>query len=450
LAITVLGALIALGDIANFNFMFGVEKTAMLICGAIVLAAGCVGLVLAMHGAAPLVSPEPPGLGGEATRRRTVWDRIAVLLLTTAALVTGYLLMSYSARVKLETVRQATRGAEEARLAATRGRKVHFGRVTETLIAKADADDEGWGLFDLETGKSFEPPFPLKLQANRGPALVELTPELKEWIKARGVDLLLHLGATNWDVMTLGMQEEYAGQPNEWGDVSPEKVIGLFAKKDGDHLVRDEVPASSFGHSYRGEYGSVTAFRTRRNVMGIYQIKGMGSINRRGVGIRYKLVVERGETALEGRMEELGTEDNDAVVWKLAWAQDRHLDAQREVAMFEVQLSQLLGRAKGASPITASGGQTEKEIQRVKNDLTIAQEQVVLLSQEVTRLEAMLKRPGKLSSSLEAVPLTTQLSEALRTKAAAEKDVTDLESLLLHAGEGLKTSPDSPEARFNT
>jgi hypothetical protein len=280
--------------------------------------------------------------------------------------------------------------------------------------------------------------------------LVELTPELKEWIKARGVDLLLHLGATNWDVMTLGMQEEYAGQPNEWGDVSPEKVIGLFAKKDGDHLVRDEVPASSFGHSYRGEYGSVTAFRTRRNVMGIYQIKGMGSINRRGVGIRYKLVVERGETALEGRMEELGTEDNDAVVWKLAWAQDRHLDAQREVAMFEVQLSQLLGRAKGASPITASGGQTEKEIQRVKNDLTIAQEQVVLLSQEVTRLEAMLKRPGKLSSSLEAVPLTTQLSEALRTKAAAEKDVTDLESLLLHAGEGLKTSPDSPEARFNT
>ena len=183
--------------------------------------------------------------------------------------------------------------------------------------------------------------------------------------------------------------------------------------------------------------------------MGIYQIKGMGSINRRGVGIRYKLVVERGETALEGRMEELGTEDNDAVVWKLAWAQDRHLDAQREVAMFEAQLSQLLGRAKGAPPITASGGQTEKEIQRVKNDLTIAQKQDVLLSQEVTRLEAMLKRPGKLSSSLEAVPLTTQLSEALRAKAAAEKDVTDLESLLLHAGEGLKTSPDSPEARFN-
>ena len=117
LAITVLGALLVLGGVANFHFVLGVEKTAMLICGAIVLAAGCVGLALAMHGAAPLVSPEPPGLGGDATRRRPVWDRIAVVLLITAALVTGYLLMSYSARVKLETMQQATRGAKEGTMA---------------------------------------------------------------------------------------------------------------------------------------------------------------------------------------------------------------------------------------------------------------------------------------------------------------------------------------------
>ena len=55
LAIAVFGVLIVLGAIADFNFVLGVEKTAMLICGAIVLAAGCVGLALAMHGAAPLV-----------------------------------------------------------------------------------------------------------------------------------------------------------------------------------------------------------------------------------------------------------------------------------------------------------------------------------------------------------------------------------------------------------
>jgi len=165
-----------------------------------------------------------------------------------------------------------------------------LGPVIETLIATADAGDQGLVFFDMETGKSFKPPFPLTFQPNQGPAFVELTPELKEWIKARGVDLLLHLGETNWDMMTLGMQEEFAGQLNEWDATSREKIVGLFAKEDVDHLVRDEVPASSFGHSYRGEYGSVTAFRTSRNTMGVYQIQGMGNINRRGVGLRYKLV----------------------------------------------------------------------------------------------------------------------------------------------------------------
>jgi len=200
--------------------------------------------------------------------------------------------------------------AEQAGLAAAGGLKVHFGRVIETLIATADADDQGWGFFDLETDKPFKPPFPLTFLPNQGPAFVELTPELKEWIKARGVDLLLHLGETNWDMMTLGMQEEFAGQLNEWKTISPEKVIGIFAKKDADHLVRDEVPASSFGHSYRGEYGAVTAFRTRRNAMGVYQIQGMGNINRRAVGIRYRLVLETLE--LPGaRLRELQLKENE-------------------------------------------------------------------------------------------------------------------------------------------
>ena len=166
----------------------------------------------------------------------------------------------------------------------------HFGRVIETLIATADAYDHGWGFFNLERGKSFKPPFPLTFQPNQGPAFVELTPELKEWIKASRVDFLVHLGEKTWDMMTLEMQEEFAGQLNEWKTIPPEKVIGVFAKKDAAHLVRDEVPAASFGHSYRGEYGAVTAFRTRSNTMGVYQIQGMGNINRRGVGIRYKLV----------------------------------------------------------------------------------------------------------------------------------------------------------------
>ena len=170
-----------------------------------------------------------------------------------------------------------------------------FGPVIERVIATPDADDQGLVFFDVETGKSFKPPFPLTFHPNQGPAFVELTPELKQWIKARDVDVLLHLGEKTWDLMTLQMQEDFAGQLNEWETISPDKVIGVFAKKDADHLVRDEVPASSFGHSYRDGFGSFNAFRTRSNTMGVYQFEGVDNSTRRGVGIRYKLVQEDGE-----------------------------------------------------------------------------------------------------------------------------------------------------------
>ena len=95
------------------------------------------------------------------------------------------------------------------------------------------------------------------------------------------------------------------GQLNEWEPISPAKVIEIFAKKDAEHLVRDEVAASSFEHNYpdEGSFNAVwppssssglkmpfKAFRTRSNTMGVYQLQGMGNINRRGVGIRYKVV----------------------------------------------------------------------------------------------------------------------------------------------------------------
>jgi hypothetical protein len=176
-----------------------------------------------------------------------------------------------------------------------------FGPVIERVIATPDTDDQGLVFFDMETGKSFKPPFPLTFYSNQGPAFVELTPELKQWIKARDVDVLLHLGEKTWDLMTLEMQEDFGGQLNEWETISPEKVTGIFAKKDAEHLVRDEVPASSFGHEYPDEFGSFNAvwppssssglkmpfkaFRTRSNTMGVYQFRGLGNSTRRGVGI---------------------------------------------------------------------------------------------------------------------------------------------------------------------
>jgi serine/threonine protein kinase len=172
-----------------------------------------------------------------------------------------------------------------------------FGPVIERVIAMPDADDQGLVFFDMETGKSFKPPFPLTFHPNQGPAFVELTPELSQWIKARDMDILLHLGEKTWDMMTLEMQEGFAGQFNEWETISPEKVIAVFAQKDADHLVRDEVPASSFGNSYRDEFGSFNAFRTRSDTMGVYQFEGVDNTTRRGVGMRYKLVQATGSTS---------------------------------------------------------------------------------------------------------------------------------------------------------
>ena len=172
--------------------------------------------------------------------------------------------------------------------------KLSFGPVIEHVVATTDADIQGLVFFDLETGQSSKPPFPLKFHPNRGPAFVDLTPELKQWIKARDVDLLLHLGDKSWDMMTLEMQEEFAGQLSEWETISPEQVMGVFAKKDADHLVRTEVPASSFGHSYREGFGACNAFRTRRNSVGVYQFEGVDNSTRRGVGLRYKLLRKPG------------------------------------------------------------------------------------------------------------------------------------------------------------
>ena len=159
--------------------------------------------------------------------------------------------------------------------------------------------------FDMETGKSLKPPFALKL-TNRSPtsgtSLEELTPELKEWIKANDVDILFHLGNKTWEKVGLEMQEDFVGQPNEWETIKPERVLDHFAKKDAEGFVRDYLPGTSSGMDYHGDWSSCQAFRTRSNTMGVLQDEGFENTSVRGVRLRYKLVQEVGAktSAVEG------------------------------------------------------------------------------------------------------------------------------------------------------
>ena len=176
-------------------------------------------------------------------------------------------------------------------IAAT-AQNLSFGLQAERDITTQDADDQGLVFFKFKNNDVLKPPFPLKLYLNQRPAFVELTPELKQWIKANDVDVLFHFGEKNWDMMTLEMQEDYTdpSASAEWETVTPGKAVAIFAKKDADHLVRSEVPASSGGSGYRDGLSGVKALRTRSNLMGIYQTRGIDDLSGRGVTIRYKLV----------------------------------------------------------------------------------------------------------------------------------------------------------------
>jgi len=143
--------------------------------------------------------------------------------------------------------------------------------------------------YKFKNNDFLKPPFPLTFRPGEAP-FVELTPELKRWIKTNNVDVLFHFGGKSWDMITLEMQQDYTGQPTEWAATKPEMAIEIFARKDAGHLVRSEVPASVFGNGYRDGWNTVEAFRTRDDIIGIYQMRGIDDLSGRGVQIRYKLV----------------------------------------------------------------------------------------------------------------------------------------------------------------
>ena len=170
-----------------------------------------------------------------------------------------------------------------------------FGPVNERIITTDEADDQGLVFFQMQTGKVMKPPFRLKL-TNSLPHVVELTPELKQWIRANDMDLLFYLDKKGIWRMNLEMVENVAFQLSDWATVTPDKASAALARADAMNTVQPFVPASEGVRNYSPpQFGAFAAFRTRNKTIGVYQFTGVQADTRRGVRIRYKLIQVAGD-----------------------------------------------------------------------------------------------------------------------------------------------------------
>ena len=90
--------------------------------------------------------------------------------------------------------------------------------------------------------------------------------------------------------MTLDMQETFAGGPNEWEKITPERLVEIFAKRDAEEPSRNGNPSGESSGGYQTGPALCTAFHTRGDLIGVFQLKGYPDQAHPGVMIRYKLV----------------------------------------------------------------------------------------------------------------------------------------------------------------
>jgi beta-lactamase regulating signal transducer with metallopeptidase domain/uncharacterized protein YjbI with pentapeptide repeats/Leucine-rich repeat (LRR) protein len=166
---------------------------------------------------------------------------------------------------------------------------------SEVTILASDANEQGLVFFDIETGKTFKPPFELQFVSPPTlPEFVTLTPEIKDWIKTSGVDILFHINEKHWAYVTLGMRINFIAQPNDWKKATLFEAMKHFEQQDAQGLVSGEFPTSSMGADYREELGHVDAFRTRDKAVGVMRWTGISKPDR-GVKIQYRLMAPAAE-----------------------------------------------------------------------------------------------------------------------------------------------------------
>ncbi len=163
-----------------------------------------------------------------------------------------------------------------------------FGPVAEATVTD---------FFDLDVGKAVAPP--KELAESMAGGLSRVSPEVAEWIRASGTDLvcldtptpsLLQVGGANqlaspvWDADSRQTFDRHLDQ------VTTDEIVG-FARLSVPAL-REHFPAQTWNVEPR----SITLFQTREGGLGAIEILGT-TANPRAVRIRYKLARSSPETA---------------------------------------------------------------------------------------------------------------------------------------------------------
>jgi hypothetical protein len=217
--------------------------------------------------------------------RRKMWFRFAVIAAVFAFLLLVFALTRPASGPGAYPLTAPVMKAEPQRLPVT-----GFQATRQIIVSSTDADADGCVFFKMSTGESIRPPFPLTLKP-RNAFFADITPELDKWIIEHDVDALFRFEERELRMITLGMQDDFVAQPMEWETVTPEQARDVFRKKDAQHLVRTKLPNASSG-GYTSGFSSVNAFRTRRDVIGIFQSRGdiESDSGTRGVRLRWKIV----------------------------------------------------------------------------------------------------------------------------------------------------------------
>jgi tRNA A-37 threonylcarbamoyl transferase component Bud32/peroxiredoxin/Leucine-rich repeat (LRR) protein/multidrug resistance efflux pump len=159
--------------------------------------------------------------------------------------------------------------------------------IQHKLIVRADADSQGFVFFDIKSGRTLKPPFRLKLTKQ---TLIEMTPELDQWIKTNNADVLVHFRESQWDLMTFGLAKIGVAPAEKMEELGADTVTTAFKWGDGVFPDATVVPVIVRDLSYKTAFTMCEAFRTTRNTLGVWQWAGVNT-SPGAVRIHYRLVV---------------------------------------------------------------------------------------------------------------------------------------------------------------